>query len=124
MTSSARQARPGAFGVVAGALGLFLVVFALLAIQLRAARPTTVAAAPAQTAARRVLERRVVIRKVIVSVRPAPEGEDGSRRTVLASAPVVIGAPPATPAPVSVAPAPAAPAPAPAPAAPLVTRTS
>lgn len=123
MTSSARRGGPGAFGVVAGALGLFLVVFALLAIQLRAARPTTVAAAPAQTTARRVLERRVVIRKVVVHVRPAPEGDDGSRRTVRVSAPVTAAAPaapartpvPATPAPV---------APAPAPAAPLVTRTS
>jgi hypothetical protein len=122
MTSSARQARPGAFGVVAGALGLFLVVFALLAIQLRAARPTTVAAAPAQTAARRVLERRVVIRKVIVHVRPAPAGDDGSRRTGRAPASVVIGATPAAPAPVPAAPAPVVPASAP--AAPLVTRTS
>jgi hypothetical protein len=123
MTSSARRGGPGAFGVAAGALGLFLVVFALLAIQLRAARPTTVAAVPAQTAARRVLERRVVIRKVVVHVRPAPEGDDRSRRTVRVSAPVTAAAPAAAaPAPVPAAPAPVVPAPAP--AAPLVTRTS
>jgi hypothetical protein len=114
---------------VAGALGLFLVVFALLAIQLRAARPTTVAAAPAQTAARRVLERRVVIRKVVVHVRPAPEGDDGSRRTVRVSAPVTASARVTASAPAAPVPPPAPAtrvpvAPAPAPAAPLVTRSS
>jgi hypothetical protein len=107
MTSSRR---PSPFAVIAGALGLFLVVFALLAFQLRAhARPALAAAPP--TPVRRVLNRRILIRKVIVIVRSA--AAPGPAR-VVESAPAVSGAPAAAPAP----------APAPAPAAPLVSHTS
>jgi hypothetical protein len=103
--------RSGAFGVVAGALGLFLVVFTLLAVQVRATNRNHLAAAAPPAAIRRVLERRVVIRTVIVQLLPAEAGDDGgAARAVRVSVPVVTGAPASVPAP--------------APAAPLVTRTS
>jgi hypothetical protein len=111
-----RIPRPGPFPVVAGALAVFLVVFSLLAFQVRAQRPTALAAAPAQPASvRRVLERRVVVTKVVVLVRresddlpPAP----AVTQVVRSSAPAAVAVP-----------APAIPAPAPA-RAPLTTRTS
>jgi hypothetical protein len=94
------------FAVTTTALGLFLVVFTLLAFQLRAqARPAVAASPPA----RRVLQRRIVVRKVIVTVRSDAPAAAPAR--VVSSAPAVVTGP----APV---------APAPAPAAPLVSHTS
>jgi hypothetical protein len=101
--------------VVAGSLALFLVVFALLVFQLRAGRDPALRAVTAQVPAppaKRILERRIVIRKVIVHVRPRADDEEAAPAVVLAAPATVTAAPPA-----------AAPAPAPAPA-PLVTRTS
>jgi hypothetical protein len=104
--TSARGARSSPFAVIAVSIALFLVVFTLMALQLRLrARPAAAAAAPAPV--RRVLQRRFVIRRVIVVVRPAADP-----------------APPSAPV-VSVArSASAPPPPAPAPAASLVSATS
>jgi hypothetical protein len=107
---------PAAVIVAAGSLAVFCVVFALLAFQLRAGRDPALSAAsasvPAAPPVRRVIQRRIVIRKVIIHVRPREDDTPApATRTVTAAAPA--------PAPVQAA----APAPAPAPA-PLVTRTS
>jgi hypothetical protein len=107
------SARPRGFAIVAAGLGVFLVCFLLFALQARSAHRQALAAVPDAAAPQRVLQRRVVVRTIVVHLRPA--GEEGSR-----AIPVRVTVP-ATPAPVStthVAPAPAA-APAP-----LVTRTS
>ena len=103
--------------VVFGALALFLLVFNLLAFQTRAKRDSIQVAA-ARTAAeppRRVIERRVIVTKVIVRVRRAED--DGAPAPVTRVSQTVPA--PAQSAPS--APVPAAPAPAPAP---LTTRTS
>jgi hypothetical protein len=105
---------PAAVIVAAGSLAVFCVVFALLAFQLRAGRDPGLSAAsasvPTAPRVRRVIDRRIVVRKVIVQVRPREDD---------APAPVtrVVTAPAPAPAPVQAAP----PAPAPAP---LVSRTS
>ncbi len=116
-----RIRRPSPLPVVAGALAMLLVVFSLLAFQMRAKRDAVLAASARPVAAappRRVIERRVIVTKVIVRVR-RDEGDDTP-----APAPATrISQPaPAPAAPAAPAPAPAAPAPAP--AAPLTTRTS
>ena len=111
-----RVRRPSPLPVVVGALALFLVVFNLLAFQMRAKRDAAQLASARPVAAqpeRRVLKRRVIVTKVIVRVR-REEGDDGSAPVTRVSQAVPA---PAQPAPA--APAPAAPAPAP-----LTTRTS
>jgi hypothetical protein len=113
MTSSRR--RSSRWGIVTAALGLFLVVFALLAVQMRAqGGGSPVAAAPERAPARRVLVRRVVTRTVVVHVR---REDGGGTRAVRVAVPVTAqtSTPAARPGP--------APAPAPPPA-PLVSRTS
>jgi hypothetical protein len=107
--------RPGPLPVVAGALALFLVAFSLLAFRQRARDAALVAAArPALQAppGRRVLERKVIVTKLIVTVR-RDDGEDGGHAVVTSVAPASSGSLPA-----------AAPAAAPAAPAPLTTRTS
>jgi hypothetical protein len=103
--------RPSPFAIVATAVGLFLVVFALLTFQVRAHARPVMAGAPAPV--RRVLERRVMIRKVIVVVRRS----DDSGAAAPARAVVRVAPPTLTP-PAASAPAPRTPAP------PLVSRTS
>lgn len=110
-----RIRRPSPFPVLAGALALLLVVFSLLAFQMRAKRDATLAASARPVAAappRRVIERRVIVTKVIVRVRRDDGGDDPVPVTRVSQT---------VPAPAPAAPAPAAPAPAPAP---LTTRTS
>jgi len=112
-----RVHRPSPFPVLAGALALLLVVFSLLAFQMRAKRDATLAASVRPAAAappRRVIERRVIVTKVIVRVR-RDEGGDAPVPVTRVAQTVP------APAPAAPAPAPAAPAPAPAP---LTTRTS
>lgn len=104
-----RPARRPSLGSVATlAMATFVVVLALLAVQLRLGRdPALGRPTPAAAPARRILERRIIDRRVI-HVLPA-----GTQTRARPSSPVTV--PPTVP--------PAAPAPAPAPA-PLVTRTS
>jgi hypothetical protein len=111
MTERPQTARgPSATAVIVTALGSFLVVLAILALQMRAGKDPVVmpAAAPAPT--RKIVHRRIVVRRVIVTDAPARTTDPAP------SAP-----PPARSAPVQVVQAsPPPPAPAPAP----VTRTS
>jgi hypothetical protein len=110
-----RIRRPSPLPVVAGALALLLVVFNLLAFQMRAKRDAVPAASARPAAAappRRVIERRVIVTKVIVRVR-REEGDDTP--VPVKRVAQTITAPAPAPA------APAAPAP---PPAPLTTRTS
>ena len=114
-----RIRRPSPLPVVAGSLALLLVVFSLLAFQMRAQRDATLAASARPVAAappRRVIERRVIVTKVIVRVR-RDEGDDAPVPVTRVSQTIPAPAAPAPAAPA--APAPAAPAPAP-----LTTRTS
>ncbi len=119
-----RIRRPSPLPVVAGALALLLVVFSLLAFQMRAKRDALASASARPVAAappRRVIERRVIVTKVIVRVR-RDEGDDTPVPVQRVSQTIPAPAAPAAPAPAApAAPAPAAPAPAPAP---LTTRTS
>jgi hypothetical protein len=102
--------------VVLGALALFLLVFNLLAFQTRAKHDAVqVAARTAAEPPRRVIERRVIVTKVIVRVR-RDEGDDTPAPVTRVSQTVPA---PAQAAPSAPAPAPAAPA-----RAPLTTRTS
>jgi hypothetical protein len=105
--------------VIAGSLALFLVVFALLVFQLRAGRDPALGASaqPAAVPAKRILHRRVVITKKIITIREREPDAEGTAvaqvpQTSVQAAPVQSAPPPA---------APAAPAPAPAP---LATRSS
>jgi hypothetical protein len=133
--------------VAAATLATFIVVFAVLAIQLRNGNDPALGAGPAAAPVpKRVLVHRIVKRVVVTTIIPprvraaAPGASSASSPAVAASAPVgaapaaagpssTAPAPPApapapaAPAPAPAAPAPAAPAPAPAPAAP-VTRSS
>jgi hypothetical protein len=102
--------RPGPFAVVVASLGTFLVVLAFLASQMAAGRDPALRpkrAAVAQEPPRRVLVRRVVQQRVIVTkVEPGEdedegEGDDGSARVSSASRTVVSSAPAPTPAPVA-----------------------
>ena len=130
----ARVHRPGPFPVIAGTLGVFLVVLTLLAFQSRAARDTAIGASPQPLAAvapapRRVLIRRVIVTRVVTRVRrdpPAAVAAPAPRYVAATPAPAVRSAAPAASvphyaAPAAPAPRPAAPAPAPAP---LTTRSS
>jgi hypothetical protein len=107
-----RRRRPGPGRVVAGSLALFLMLFALLAWQMRNGGDPALGAGSTSVAARppHVLVHRVVRRVVIVHAPAA------------AAAAPPAAAPSAT-APAAAAPPPAAPAPAPPPA-PVVTRAS
>jgi hypothetical protein len=122
-----RAKRPGAFPVVAATVATFLVVIALLAVQLRNGEdPAIGAGSAAAPAPKQVLVRRIIKRKVIVRVIPreSQSGGGGSLATdgALGAAPAVQAAARPSPTPAA-APAPAPAAPAPAPAAP-VTRSS
>src|SRR4051794_17294079 len=114
-----RVRRPSPLPVVVGALALFLVVFNLLAFQLRAKRDAA-QLAPSRPVAtepqRRVLKRRVIVTKVIVRVR-REEGDDGPAPVTRVSQIVPAPAQAARAAPAPAAPAARAPAP-------LTTRTS
>lgn len=112
-----RPRRPSGLPVHLLALGLFLAVLALLALQMRAGRDPLVTAAEPEP--RQVVVRRVE-RRVIITVERAARAPGAS-----APAAYVPGEPASTPsvsAPPAAAPAPA-PAPTPAPA-PVVTRSS
>ena len=116
-----RRRRPSPFPVAAGSVAAFLVLFSLLAFQLRSGRdPALGGVTPQAAIAKRVLvkriERRVVVTRLVPRT-PTP--------SAVASAPSGAAGPapaPASPAPQAVSPAPVA-APAPAPA-PVVTRSS
>jgi hypothetical protein len=124
-----RPRRPGLLAVGGWSLAAFVVVLALLVVQMRVGRDPALGARPTAAAApapRRVLVRRVIVKRIIVDeVRDAPvAGATAPSRTL-----VLVPQQTATPAPApAAAPAPApaaAPAPAPAPTpAPLVTKTS
>jgi hypothetical protein len=89
---------PAAAIVMAGSLALFLVVFALLVFQLRAGRDPALGAAAAQPAAvpaKRILLRKVVITKRIVTV----EHDEERAAAAPASQRVVRSAPAPAPAP-------------------------
>ena len=113
-----RPRRPGMLAVGAWSVAAFVMVLALLVMQMRAGRDPSLGArqATAMAAApRRVLVRRVIVKRVVVDVvhDAEDEGASAARRTVVVVPQSV--APAAAPVP------PAAPAPAPAP---LVTKTS
>jgi hypothetical protein len=113
-----RPRRPGLLAVGGWSLAAFVVVLALLVVQMRVGRDPALGARPAAAVApapRRVLVRRVIVKRVVIDeIRDAKDGgARAARRTVVV---VPQGSAPA-----------AAPAPAPAPAAapaPLVTKTS
>jgi 2-oxoglutarate dehydrogenase E2 component (dihydrolipoamide succinyltransferase) len=114
--------KPSPLIVIGGSFGLFFVITALLAFQMRAgADPAIGAGEPVQVAAATPAPRKVLVRRVIVTriVEHRPRRDDGG------SAPAA--APPrggnSAPAPSAPAPAPAAPAPAPAPP-PVSTQSS
>ena len=86
--------------VGAASLAAFLVVLALLAIQLRAGRDPALGEKGAKPAPRRVLVRRIVRRVVVIHV-IAPAGAQSGPSTAPA-----ISAPAPAPVPVPVAPAP------------------
>jgi hypothetical protein len=110
---SEAQASPGTMPVLATAIGGFLMVLALLALQMRAGHDPAVRPSVAATPQRSILERRIVKTRVIITDAPKPSrGEPAS--VPPASAPVAIRAATVQAAPV------ATPPPAPAP----VTRTS
>lgn len=102
---------PGATPVIVMALGGFVVLLAILSLQMWAGNDPVLKPRVAADAPRKVVKRRVVVRHVIVTDAPADTAGPAPTRT---PAPT-----PATPAPVSPAPV----QPAPAPAAP-VTRSS
>jgi hypothetical protein len=110
---------PGPFAVIAGSLGVFFAILGLLAARERLA----VVAEPVATAApppRRVIERRVVLTRIVVHRRPANAPGPAATASAPRSAPPA----PAAPAPARAqAPAPA-PAPAPSTPAPVTTRSS
>lgn len=109
--------RPGPMGVVIASMATFLAVFALLASQMASGNDPALHAKPADVALvapRRVLVRRVVQQRVIVTrIEPGENegegGDDGGTAVVNTSAPAVVSS---------------APAPAPAPVAPPTTRSS
>ena len=110
MTESRDARGPGAMPVLLAALAAFVVVLAILGLQMRAGRDPAVkgTAAPAP---RRILERRVVVRRVVITDAPA-----SAPAPARASAPAQASPSPPPPAPVQVVQAPPPPAP--------VTRTS
>jgi hypothetical protein len=125
---AARPKRPGAWPVAAATLGTFLVVIAVLAIQLRNGDdPALGAGQPAAQPAKRVLVRRIIKRVVVTRVIPSPGTTSGGGGSVAgggAGQPAsAVQAAPARPSPAPVAAAPA-PAPAAAPAPAPVTRSS
>ena len=76
-----KQRKPRAVPVVLTAVAAFLVVFTLLAVQMRTGHDPALGATVASTktpAPRRVLVHRVVERRVIVTVRPAAEDDEGA----------------------------------------------
>ena len=94
----------------AAAVAAFLVVFTLLAVQLRRGDDPVLGATAAPPGPKRVLLKRVIKRKVVVTVRPA-------KAPAPDPAPVVSSSAPSSSAPAS-------PAPAPAPSPPVATRSS
>jgi hypothetical protein len=103
--------KPSPFPVVASAVAGFLAVFGFLGVQLRTGHdPALGAVAKAPPQPKRVLVKRLIKRKVVVTIKPAPEADGGG--AVVGSAPSVSTTAPA-----------ATPAPAPAPA-PVATRSS
>lgn len=107
--------RPGPLPVVAATLAAFLATLAFLAVRVRTGHDPALGAMAASAPAppvRHVLVRRLVERRVVITIKPAPQG---------GSAPVTSGAAPQIAASSSL-PA-AAPAPAPAPP-PVATRSS
>ena len=108
-----RRPLPSARVVVTATLALFLMVFALLAYQLRSGRDPALGAGPATRVAapppKRIIVRKLIVTRVIVHL---PQEDVAVPATREATVPV---APAAAPSPV------AAPAPAPAP---LTTRSS
>ncbi len=109
MTERTRIRRPRPWPVIASALAVFFAVLILIAFQSRVppAPATTVAAAPP----RQVIERRVIVTRVVTELRD--DGRPAAPRVQVISVPVA----PSSPAPAQVAPAPPA-------SAPLTTRTS
>jgi hypothetical protein len=110
---SEAPASPGMMPALTAALGGFLILLTLLALQMRAGHDPALKPSAAATPQRSILERRIVKTRVIIT--DAPEPSSGEPASVpAASAPVAVRAAPVQAAPV------AAPPPAPAP----VTRTS
>ena len=117
-----RPRRPGLLAVGAWSLAAFVVVLALLVVQMRVGRDPALGARPAAALApapRRVLVRRVIVKRVVVDeVHDAEEpGASAPQRTVVL---VPKGSSPAPPPPAAPAPSPPPPPPPP----PLVTKTS
>ncbi len=108
--------RPGALPVIAATLAAFLATLAFLAVRVRTGHDPALGAMAASAPVppvRHVLVRRLVERRVVITIKPAPQG---------GSAPVTSGTAPQIAASTSSLPA-AAPAPAPAPP-PVATRSS
>ena len=112
MTERRPAKRPGPFAVVFASVATFLAILVFLASQMAAGHDPALGAkraAVAQAPPRRVLVRRVVKQRVIVTrVEPGEgetEGDDGSG-PVVSSPTVVSSAPAPAPAPAPVAPAP------------------
>ncbi len=133
-----RRPRTG-FPVAWLSFSAFVVVLALLALQLReGADPSLGEAAAPQPQPRHVLVRRIIRRKVVVHVIPPPIDVPTQAASPTGPTPVATGAPssvaaalpraaaaaPVQAAPPVAAPAPPPPAPAPAPAPAPVTRSS
>ena len=117
MTERRPRRRPSPLPVMATALAAFLATLTFLGAQLRSGHdPALGAQVSAPAPAKRVLVRRVIKRKVVVTVKPAREADDGGASSAPAAAPQVSQSSSAPAA----APAPAAPAPAP----PVATRSS
>ena len=109
-----RPRRPGLLAVGGWSLAAFVVVLALLVVQMRAGRDPALGARPAvvRSAPRRVLVRRVIVKRIVVDeLRDAEDAGGGTPARTVVLIPRQTSAPAPAPA---VAPAPA----------PLVTKTS
>src|SRR5262245_639777 len=113
MTERRPAKRPGPFAVVFASVATFLAILVFLASQMAAGHDPALGAkraAVAQQPPRRVLVRRVVRQRVIVTrVEPGEKGDDDGQAVVQTFDPTVVSS---------------APAPAPAPAAAPTTRSS
>jgi hypothetical protein len=110
---SETPASPSKMPVLTAALGGFLIVLTLLALQMRAGHDPALKPSVAAPPQRSILERRIVKTRIIITDVPRPSAGEPVG-VPAASAPVAVRAAPVQAAPV------AAPPPAPAP----VTRTS
>ena len=105
---AARTGKPGPAGLMLWSLSAFLLLLALLAVQVRAGGdPALGPAKPAAQAERRVIVHRVILRRVVVTERAPAQAASSGAAAPAPSTSAPAPAPPSAPAPPPAAPAPA-----------------